>query len=119
VWGCLLGFSGCLFALYTATPWLLRRSSAATMNLSFLAADFWSLLAAVALLGARLHPLYLAAFAAVVAGLAAYHTQPEAEAAPAPAYSALGDAAAEAAPLARADADADADADAGAREVGV
>lgn len=46
-WGYALGFTVCLFTLYSGVPMLLQRSSAIFLNLSFLTADFWSILFAV------------------------------------------------------------------------
>jgi hypothetical protein len=69
----LLGFNVCLFSLYYLTPILLQRSSALFLNLSFLTSDFWSLLAAVLLFAAQLHPLYFFAFAIIIAGLLLYN----------------------------------------------
>lgn len=68
-----LGFNGCLFCLYLFTPVLLRHSSALFMNLSFLTADFWSILFAVLLFHARLHALYFLAFGVIVVGLVVYN----------------------------------------------
>jgi solute carrier family 35, member F1/2 len=69
----IIGFDACLLCLYTFTPLLLQYSSAVMMNLSFLTADFWSVLMAVALFGARLNALYFAAFATIVIGLTMYN----------------------------------------------
>jgi solute carrier family 35, member F1/2 len=73
IWLYLFGFDACLFTLYTATPLLLQHSSAVFMNLSFLTSDFWALLIAVFVFGARLHFLYFIAFAVIVCGLVLYN----------------------------------------------
>jgi solute carrier family 35 protein F1/2 len=41
---CLLGFAGCLFALYSLMPIVMERTSAASVNLNLLSADFYALL---------------------------------------------------------------------------
>ena len=69
----LLGFNTCLFFLYYLTPLLLQHSSALFLNLSLLTSDFWSILFAVLLFRARLHPLYFLAFGIIIAGLLLYN----------------------------------------------
>lgn len=73
VWAYLAGYVASLLALYVTVPVLLQRSTAVVMNLSFLTADFWSVVAAVLLFSAVLHPLYFVAFAVVLAGLVLFH----------------------------------------------
>jgi drug/metabolite transporter (DMT)-like permease len=62
-----------LIVFYSLVPRLLQRSSAATMNLSLLTSDFWSLAAASFFLGDTFHPLYFLGLCIVVAGIAAFH----------------------------------------------
>jgi len=75
VWVYLTGFTICLYLLYVCVPVLLStsESSAILMNLSFLTADFWSLLIAVFLFSAHLHGLYFVAFSIIILGLMIYH----------------------------------------------
>ena len=68
----LLGFVGCLYALYLAVPVLLARSGALFFNLSILTSDFWSVVCGVVLFHVRLHPLYFVAFVLIVVGLVMY-----------------------------------------------
>ena len=67
------GYSACLFSLYVLTPLLLQSSSALFLNLSLLTSDFWSILFAVVLFKASLHPLYFGAFGIIIAGLLLYN----------------------------------------------
>jgi len=73
VWAYLLGFTLCLFAMYCAVPYLLMKSSALFMNLSFLTSDFWSILFALLLFDASLNFLYFVAFFVIIFGLIIYN----------------------------------------------
>mmetsp|Transcript_767 Transcript_767/g.2357 ORF Transcript_767/g.2357 Transcript_767/m.2357 type:complete len:114 (-) Transcript_767:35-376(-) len=71
-------------AFYTLVSYLLQAgATAAEMNISLLTADFWSVLAGVALLNSQLSGWYPAAFAATMTGLVLFYW-PE-RTAPAPA----------------------------------
>lgn len=69
----LAGSTLCLIMLYSFVPRLLRVSTAATMNLSFLTSDFWTLLASTVLFQHRFNLLYLASFATILIGLMLFH----------------------------------------------
>jgi solute carrier family 35 protein F1/2 len=66
-------FDLCLFSLYSGVPYLLHHSSAVFMNLSFLTSDFFSVIIALFVFGARLHPLYIFSFIVIVVGLIIYN----------------------------------------------
>lgn len=51
----LLGFTVCLFLVYSLIPFVMRVSSALAMNLSFLFVDFWAIVAQRVLFGVTLH----------------------------------------------------------------
>jgi solute carrier family 35 protein F1/2 len=67
--GEILGFATCLFSLYMLVPTLLVWSSAVFLNLSFLTADFWTIVSALFLFNATLYPSYFLALALTLAGL--------------------------------------------------
>jgi len=69
----LLGFSCCQFVIYSSVPVLLLRGDSVVMNLNFLTADFFGLIAAVALFHNKLHGLYFGAFVLCVIGLLTYN----------------------------------------------
>lgn len=73
VWAYMLGFTACLFMVYALTPHLVMNSSAVFLNLSFLTADFWSILFGVYLFGSVLNPLYFFAFGLIIVGLVTYN----------------------------------------------
>jgi solute carrier family 35 protein F1/2 len=71
-----LSFSGFGISMFCASaiiPRLLSESSATVMNLSYLASDFWSLLAAAFLFGISFNWVYLMMFAVIVGGIIIYH----------------------------------------------
>jgi len=57
------------------------------MNLSFLTADFWSVLIALKLFNAKLHVLYFPAFAIIIMGIIAYNLSERRHSLPSPAGS--------------------------------
>lgn len=69
----LAGSTLCLVVLYSRVPRLLQVSTAATMNLSFLTSDFWTLLASTLLFQHRFNLLYLASFTTILIGLVLFH----------------------------------------------
>lgn len=77
-----IGFSLCLFTLYSLVPVLLVLSSATFMNLSFLTSDVYTLFFGLFLFGYTLSWVYFVSFALVVVGLVLYnrYTPPSAEA---------------------------------------
>lgn len=50
---CMCGYTLCMVTIYGVTPQLLRRSGAASMNLTLLMADLYSLLAGIWLFGEK------------------------------------------------------------------
>lgn len=68
-----VGFTVCMFLLYSLTPILLARKSAAFFNLNLLTADGFSLLAAMFLFGQEMGPLFWVAFCVIISGLAVYN----------------------------------------------
>eukprot|EP00455_Lapot_gusevi_P050190 TRINITY_DN7234_c0_g3_i1.p1 TRINITY_DN7234_c0_g3~~TRINITY_DN7234_c0_g3_i1.p1 ORF type:complete len:182 (+),score=31.09 TRINITY_DN7234_c0_g3_i1:194-739(+) len=73
IWGYQFGFCICMVFLYSCIPIMLQISTAATMNLSFLTSDFFSVLFAVFLFSARLVPLYFVAFFIIIGGLVVFN----------------------------------------------
>lgn len=75
--GLFLGFSVCLFLMYSLVPVFIGMSSATLMNLSLLTADVYSLLFGLFLFKLAFSPLYFAGFAVVLLGLVGYMWWPE------------------------------------------
>lgn len=74
--GVMLAFVFTITAFYTLGAHIIRFSSAAVMNLSLLASDFWSLLFAFLLFGDGFHVLYLISFVCIVAGVVVFYQSP-------------------------------------------
>jgi solute carrier family 35 protein F1/2 len=74
--GHLAGFALCLFVMYTLTSRFLQSCDSTLFNLSLLGSDVWAVVAAYALFGASLSPLYFVAAALIVAGLVVYNRVP-------------------------------------------
>lgn len=72
--GYLIGFTGCMFILYSFTPILFRMSSAAFYNLSLLTSDYWGLIVGLILFNYSPYFLYFIAFAMVIIGVTIYYT---------------------------------------------
>lgn len=70
---CLLGITIAMFCLYSFIPRLLTISDAGIMNLSFLTADFWSLLAGYLVFANSFHWLYFVAFGCTLFGIVLFH----------------------------------------------
>ncbi|XP_074657554.1 solute carrier family 35 member F2-like [Tubulanus polymorphus] len=68
----LLGFGVCLFLYYTLVPIVMKFSSAATVNLSILSADFYALLFGLFLFKYQFHALYFISFAFIIIGVIVY-----------------------------------------------
>ncbi|XP_064628299.1 solute carrier family 35 member F2-like isoform X2 [Lineus longissimus] len=68
----LLGFVACLFFYYTFLPVVIKATSAATVNLNILSADFYSLLFGIFLFRYTFHPLYYVAFVLILGGVVVY-----------------------------------------------
>eukprot|EP00808_Paulinella_micropora_P028023 g66945.t1 len=63
------GYVACLFGLYMLTPTLLIWSNAVFLNLSFLTADFWSIVVAIFVFHSTLYFSYFVALGLTVCGL--------------------------------------------------
>lgn len=72
--GYLTVFTGSLFTLYSLTPFMLRRSSAALFNLSLLTSDFYGAVFGVFLFSLQFTALYSIAFALIVVGMIVYNS---------------------------------------------
>jgi drug/metabolite transporter (DMT)-like permease len=74
--GLMLGFAGCLFAMYSLTSVFLSHCDATLFNLSLLTSDAWAILASLVLFGQPIRPLYWPALALIVCGLFVYNRAP-------------------------------------------
>eukprot|EP00033_Pygsuia_biforma_P000341 GCRY01000414.1.p1 GENE.GCRY01000414.1~~GCRY01000414.1.p1 ORF type:complete len:305 (+),score=75.75 GCRY01000414.1:1302-2216(+) len=71
--GYFLGFSLCLFTMYSLAPYLLIKSSATFMNLSLLTSDAYGLLVGVFLFNYKPSLLYAVAFALIITGIVIFN----------------------------------------------
>eukprot|EP00054_Salpingoeca_dolichothecata_P010133 m.57013 g.57013 ORF g.57013 m.57013 type:complete len:154 (+) comp18830_c1_seq1:203-664(+) len=71
--GLLVGFSVCLFLLYSLVPLLLQISGATMLNLSLLTSDVYSLLFGLFLFHYKFSGLYILAFCTIIVGLIIYY----------------------------------------------
>uniref|UniRef100_A0AAZ3SE09 Solute carrier family 35 member F1 n=1 Tax=Oncorhynchus tshawytscha TaxID=74940 RepID=A0AAZ3SE09_ONCTS len=67
-----IGFSACMFGLYSFMPVVIKRSSATSVNLSLLTADLYSLFCGLLLFQYKFSGLYLLSFIIIVLGLVLY-----------------------------------------------
>ncbi|XP_010881328.1 solute carrier family 35 member F1 [Esox lucius] len=67
-----IGFSACMFGLYSFMPVVIKRTSAASVNLSLLTADLYSLFCGLFLFQYKFSGLYLLSFVILVLGLVLY-----------------------------------------------
>ncbi|KAG7465664.1 hypothetical protein MATL_G00156000 [Megalops atlanticus] len=67
-----VGFSACMFGLYSFMPVVIKRTSAAAVNLSLLTADLYSLFCGLFLFHYKFSALYLVSFFIIVLGLVLY-----------------------------------------------
>ncbi|XP_043930215.1 solute carrier family 35 member F1 [Protopterus annectens] len=67
-----VGFSACMFGLYSFMPVVIKRTSATSVNLSLLTADLYSLFCGLFLFHYQFSGLYLLSFFTIVAGLILY-----------------------------------------------
>ncbi|KAM6965237.1 LOW QUALITY PROTEIN: solute carrier family 35 member F1 [Aplochiton taeniatus] len=67
-----IGFSACMFGLYSFMPVVIKRTSATAVNLSLLTADLYSLFCGLFLFQYRFSGLYLLSFCVIVLGLVLY-----------------------------------------------
>lgn len=74
--GILLGFTFCMFLLYTFMPLVMKLSSAATVNLSVLTADLYALFVGIYLFQYKFSPLYIISFFVIFASLLIYNSKP-------------------------------------------
>ncbi|XP_053396761.1 solute carrier family 35 member F2-like isoform X2 [Mercenaria mercenaria] len=72
----LVVFVICLFLLYSTMTVVIQLTSATTVNLSILSADFYTLLFGLFLFNYKFHVLYFVSFAVIIIGLAIYSTTP-------------------------------------------
>lgn len=68
-WGYLSGFTCCLFSLYVIVPEILKKTSAVFLNLSFLTADFWSVMVGIFMFETVLYGTYFIALFMTLLGL--------------------------------------------------
>ncbi|XP_021467605.1 solute carrier family 35 member F1 [Oncorhynchus mykiss] len=67
-----IGFSACMFGLYSFMPVVIRRTSATSVNLSLLTADLYSLFCGLFLFQYKFSGLYLLSFVIIILGLVFY-----------------------------------------------
>ncbi|XP_030627721.1 solute carrier family 35 member F1 [Chanos chanos] len=67
-----IGFSACMFGLYSFMPVVIKRTSATAINLSLLTADLYSLFCGLFLFQYKFSGLYLVSFFIIVLGLVLY-----------------------------------------------
>ncbi|KAI5615078.1 solute carrier family 35 member F1 [Silurus asotus] len=67
-----IGFSACMFGLYSFMPVVIKRTSAATVNLSLLTADLYSLFCGFFLFQYKFSALYLLSLFIILFGLVIY-----------------------------------------------
>ncbi|MCI4389675.1 hypothetical protein PGIGA_G00101170 [Pangasianodon gigas] len=67
-----IGFSACMFGLYSFMPVVIKRTSATTVNLSLLTADLYSLFCGLFLFQYKFSALYLLSFFIILLGLVIY-----------------------------------------------
>ncbi|XP_069744390.1 solute carrier family 35 member F1 isoform X2 [Narcine bancroftii] len=67
-----VGFSACMFGLYSFMPVVMKRSSATAVNLSLLTADIYSLFCGLFLFHYKFSGLYLLSFFTIILGLIFY-----------------------------------------------
>ncbi|XP_029903177.1 solute carrier family 35 member F1 [Myripristis murdjan] len=67
-----IGFSACMFGLYSFMPVVMKRTSATSVNLSLLTADLYSLFCGLFLFHYKFSVLYLLSFFIIVLGLILY-----------------------------------------------
>uniref|UniRef100_A0A8C4RNU7 Solute carrier family 35 member F1 n=1 Tax=Erpetoichthys calabaricus TaxID=27687 RepID=A0A8C4RNU7_ERPCA len=67
-----IGFSACMFGLYSFMPVVIKRTSATAVNLSLLTADLYSLFCGLFLFQYKFSGLYLLSFFIIVLGLILY-----------------------------------------------
>ncbi|VDI38628.1 solute carrier family 35, member F1/2 [Mytilus galloprovincialis] len=72
---CFVGFTICQFALYTCMTIVIQQTSATTVNISLLTADFYTLLLGLFLFKYQFHGLYFGSFAVILLGVAIYATK--------------------------------------------
>ena len=72
----LIGFTTCLFTMYTSTTSFLQKRDVALLNLSLLTSDVYSVLFACLAFGFELSILYLAAFLFIITGIMIYSASP-------------------------------------------
>ncbi|KAI9010514.1 solute carrier family 35 member SLC35F1/F2/F6 [Phycomyces nitens] len=66
----------CLFSMYSLAPTLYRLSSATFMTMSLMTSNFYSLVAGLVFLDAKMPPFYPLAYALVLAGVTTYNMSP-------------------------------------------
>ncbi|XP_059368257.1 solute carrier family 35 member F1-like isoform X2 [Carassius carassius] len=67
-----IGFSACMFGLYSFMPVVIKRTSATAVNLSLLTADLYSLFCGLFLFQYKFSGLYLLSFFIIILGLVLY-----------------------------------------------
>merc|ERR1712002_323599 len=72
----MIGFTICLFTMYSCMPHILKITSATAVNLNLLSADFYALLFGLFLFHYKFHPLYFVSFVLVIFGIIVYSYQP-------------------------------------------
>ncbi|ELU05103.1 hypothetical protein CAPTEDRAFT_143259 [Capitella teleta] len=81
---CLLGFACCIFIFYSLVPIVMSRTSAASVNLNLLSADFYALLVGLFLFHYTFHVLYFFSFVFIICGVVVYSVKPPPTSDPSP-----------------------------------
>ncbi|KAK7108198.1 solute carrier family 35 member F2-like [Littorina saxatilis] len=76
IWVPWLGYVACLFLIYVTMTLAIQQTSATTVNISILTADFYALLFGLFLFHYQFQVLYIVAFFLVMLGIAIYSARP-------------------------------------------
>lgn len=76
IWMPWIGYVVCLFLIYTCMSVAIQKTSATTVNISILSADFYALLFGLFIFHYQFHVLYIIAFVLIVAGIVVYSLRP-------------------------------------------
>ncbi|KAK7476371.1 hypothetical protein BaRGS_00032371 [Batillaria attramentaria] len=79
IWLPWLGYVVCLFLIYTCMTVAIQQTSATTLNISILSADFYALLFGLVIFHYQFHVLYIIAFLLVILGIVLYSVRPVGE----------------------------------------
>ncbi|XP_045153671.1 solute carrier family 35 member F2 [Echinops telfairi] len=71
-----VAFALCMFCLYSFMPWVIRATSATSVNLGILTADLYSLFFGLFLFGYQFSGLYILSFSVIMVGFVLYCSSP-------------------------------------------